>query len=293
MSAAPAQSAVVLAVLGEGIRDATDALVRADDDGLVRGDGCFEGCRLQIGPDGRATVDKLDAHLTRMARSARSLEIDFVAQPWRELVDVAGAEWARRCPAPGEAGMKLLLTRGSATCAPIGFVRITALPANYPRQRRDGLRVLTLGRGLHSRAFADVPWLLGGTKSLSYATNMAATREAVRRGADEALFVSSDGKVLEAPTASVVWSTGTTLHTTPLGETGILAGTTQALLYERAVGAGWRTEWTLATVADLHAADVVWLVSSVRGPVDVVELDGVRRPRVPEVDAEVRRLCGF
>lgn len=293
MSAAPAQPVVVLAVLGEDIRAPTEPLLRADDDGLVRGDGCFEGCRLQIGLDGSATVDKLDRHLARMARSAHSLELAFDAEPWRALVDVAAAEWARRCPAPGEAGVKLLLSRGPVGGPPVGFVRISALPSDYPRQRRDGLRVITLGRGVHSSAFADVPWLLGGTKSLSYAANMAATREAVRRGADDALFVSTDGMVLEAPTASVVWSVGRTLRSTPLGDTGILAGTTQALLFERAAAAGWCTEWTLATVEELRAAEVVWLVSSVRGPVDVVTLDGVQRSRRPGIDAEVRRLAGF
>jgi hypothetical protein len=37
----------------------------------------------------------------------------------------------------------------------------------------------------------------------------------------------------------------------------------------------------------------VWLVSSTRGPVDVVEIDGKERARVPGVDAEVRRFAGF
>ena len=48
-----------------------------------------------------------------------------------------------------------------------------------------------------------------------------------------------------------------------------------------------------ATVDDLHAADVVWLTSSVRGPVDVVSLDGRVRDRRPDVNAEIRRLSGF
>jgi len=46
-------------------------------------------------------------------------------------------------------------------------------------------------------------------------------------------------------------------------------------------------------VDELHAAEVVWLIGSVRGPVDVVELDGQRRTRLPDVDAAVRRLAGF
>ena len=274
----------VLAVLGLGVVDAATPVARADDAGLTRGDGCFEGCRLVDG-----VVDKLDAHLARMTRSAASLEIPFDAAAWRDLVATAAAAWA----APGEAAMKLLLTRGPAGDRPTGFVMISPLPADYPRQRRDGLAVITLSRGLAADAFADAPWLLGGVKTLSYAVNMAAQREAVRLGADEVVFVSSDGYVLEAPTASIVWARGRSLHTTPLGPTGILGGTTQQRLFERADAAGWSTAYTLARVEDLHAADVVWVVSSVRGPVDIVDLDGTKRARQPEIDAEIRRLAGF
>ncbi len=278
----------VLAVLGRGVVDAASAVVRADDEGLVRGDGCFEGCRVRVGADGARGVDKLDAHLARFARSAAALNIPFDESAWRLLVAEAVAAWTHE----GEAALKLVLTRGVGATA-TGFARISALGAESLRQRRDGLRVITLPRGLHSQAFRDAPWLLGGVKTLSYAVNMAAQREAARRGADDVVFVSSDGIVLEAPTASVVWSVGRTLHTTPLGDTGILAGTTQRLLWDRAPAAGFETAWTAATVDDLHAADAVWLVSSVRGPVDVVDLDGKSRPRLPDVDAEIRRLCGF
>lgn len=276
--------AVILAVLGIGLVDLETPVIRADDAGVTRGDGCFEGCRLRDG-----VIDKLDAHLARMTRSAASLEIEFDERAWRELIAVAVAAW----PEPGEAAVKLLMTRGPVGGAPTGFVAIGSLPADYPQLRRDGLKIATLTRGTLADSFADAPWLLGGVKTLSYAINMAAQREAARLGADDALFVTRDGVVLESPTGSVVWSLGRTLHTTPTGPTGILAGTTQRLLFDRAAAAGWQTMETLATVDDLHAADVVWLISSVRGPIDVVELDGKRRVRQPEIDTEIRRLAGF
>jgi 4-amino-4-deoxychorismate lyase len=274
----------VVAVLGRGVVDPETPVVRADDPGVTRGDGCFEGCRLH---DGR--IDKLDAHLDRLARSAAALEIPFDRPAWQALIAEAVDAWRTA----GEAAVKVLLTRGAPGRAPGGFVAVGPIPADYPRQRRDGLRIVTLSRGFPSDAFADAPWLLGGVKSLSYAVNMAAQREAARRGVDDVIFVSADGVVLEAPTGSVVWWAGGTLHTTPTGDTGILAGTTQRLLFERAAAAGRPTAETRATVADLHAADVVWLIGSVRGPVDVVELDGKARSRLPAVDTEIRRLAGF
>ena len=190
----------VLAMLGTGLIDPGTPVVRIDDAGLTRGDGCFEGCRLRLGPDGVPVVDKLDAHLARMTRSAAALGIPFDEPAWRSLVAQAVSAWT----GPGEAAVKLLLTRGAPDGPPAGFVAIGPVPADYARLRRDGLSVVTLPRGYGSAAFAEAPWLLGGVKSLSYAINMAAQREATRRGADDALFVSADGLVLESPTGR--WS---------------------------------------------------------------------------------------
>jgi 4-amino-4-deoxychorismate lyase len=277
----------LVAVLGVGLVDPGAPVVRADDPGLTRGDGCFEGCRLRTSADGQSKVDKLDLHLARMARSAAALEIAFEPDDWRALVDTACGAWT----VPGEAALKLVLTRGGDR--PTGLLTVSPLPADYARQRRDGLRVITLARGFGPAAFDVAPWLLGGVKTLSYAVNMAAVREAERRGVDDAIFLAADGTVLETPTGTVVWSLGRTLHTPPTGATGILGGTTVELLFARAAAAGWTVERTLASVNELHAADVVWVISSVRGPVDVVELDGTSRKRIPEVDAEIRRLTDF
>ena len=263
--------------------------MRADDSGVDRGDGCFEGCRIQTDAAGRSSVDKLPAHLARMRRSAATLDIPFDEAAWRSLIDTA----LDACRTPGEYGLKLVLTRGPADGIPTGLLTVRPLAESVWQQRRDGLRVITLDRGFTGSAFAEAPWLLGGVKTLSYAVNMAAIREAERRGADDVIFVSTDGVVLEAPTASVVWATDRTLRTTPVGPTGILPGTTQQLLFDRAAEAGWTTETGTARVDDLHAADTVWLISSVRGPVDVVELDGKGRSRDLPVLAEIARFAGF
>jgi 4-amino-4-deoxychorismate lyase len=74
----------------------------------------------------------------------------------------------------------------------------------------------------------------------------------------------------------VVWAAGGTLHTPP-PETGILLGTTMARLFARAADDGWPTSVGPGTVADLHGADAVWLLSGVRGVATVHTLDGVQR----------------
>jgi 4-amino-4-deoxychorismate lyase len=105
---------------------------------------------------------------------------------------------------------------------------------------------------------------------------VAAQRHAHRLGADDVVFTSLEGQLLEGPTSTLVWSAGGILHTPPL-ETGILAGTTSARLFARAAEAGRPTAFTQGTVADLHAADAVWLLSGVRGAATVHTIDGVAR----------------
>jgi 4-amino-4-deoxychorismate lyase len=105
---------------------------------------------------------------------------------------------------------------------------------------------------------------------------MAAQRHAHAVGADDVVFTSLEGQLLEGPTSTVVWSADGVLHTPPL-DTGILPGTTMARLFARAADAGRPTAVTAGTVDDLHAADAVWLVSGVRGAVVVHTLDGKAR----------------
>jgi 4-amino-4-deoxychorismate lyase len=275
----------VIGVLGRGLVDPAHPVVHGDDLGFTRGDGCFEGCRVIDG-----AVDKIEAHVARMQHSAAMLDIPFAEPSWRALVNEAAGAW----PAGVEGSMRWFLTRGRPTASePTGLVTIEELSPTLGAQRRDGVRAVTLTRGTSDQAFAEAPWLLGGVKTISYAVNMAAQREAARRGADDAIFVSTGGHLLEGPTAALVWTVNDTMYTVPPGGTGILASTTQRRLFERAAENGWQTALTDAVVDDLHAADAVFLASTVRGPVDVVELDGRPRPRDADLVRTVQKLAGF
>jgi 4-amino-4-deoxychorismate lyase len=282
-----------LALLGTGVIDPQTPVATADDLGLTRGDGCFEGCRLRRRPDGTIDYDKIDRHLARMGRSAAALEIAFDEPAWRALINEAAAAWGAAHPGVVEAAAKLVLTRGRQDGSdPTGFVTISPLGSEAVRQRRDGVRLITLSRGTTVDAYADAPWLLGGVKTLSYVVNMAVLREATRRGADEGLLTTVDGRLLECPTSSLVWVSAQTLHTIARADTGILASTTLQLLFDRAAAAGWETVHTTARVGDLFAADVdaVLLVSSVKGVVQVVDVDGTPL-LVTEAGQKILRQC--
>jgi 4-amino-4-deoxychorismate lyase len=274
----------VLAVLGRGVVPLDTPLLRADDLGATRGDGVFETMHVRAGAPWL-----LDEHLRRMAESARRL--DLAPPPPEAIADLVAAALAV-WPVDREAGVKVVCTRGpEETGPPTVYAMVFPLGLGALRQRREGIRVLSAPIGFSADARARAPWLLGGVKSLSYAMNMAALRWAADQGADDALFVSSDGQVLEGPTSTVVWVAEGALCTVP-DETGILPGTTAAYLLDHALELGLRAERRSATVADLLGADEVWFCSSVRGAAQVTELDGK-----PLGDAgltvAVREVLGF
>jgi 4-amino-4-deoxychorismate lyase len=255
---------------GTAVRVPADQpVVTAFDQGLGRGDGVFESVLVTGG-----RTPYLTPHLTRLARSAALLDLPYPGDDvWRALLDAVLTDW----PPTVEGACRLFLTRGLGEGQPPTLLALLApVPDETLRQRAEGISVVSLSLGVPADFRAGAPWLLGGAKTLSYAVNMAAYRHARTGGADDVVFTSLEGQLLEAPTSTVVWATGGTLHTPPV-ETGILPGTTQARLFELATDGGWPTAITPGTVADLHAADAVWLLSGIRGAATVHTLDGVPR----------------
>jgi len=230
-----------------------------------RGDGIFESIGVV---DGHA--QEVTAHLERLAHSAQLCDLpEPNLVQWRAAVDLAAAQCG-----PGEAVIKLILSRG-VEHGPAPTAWVTAAEAtDFARVRADGIRVVTLDRGYALDVPARAPWLLLGAKTLSYAVNMAALREARRRGADDAIFLTSDGFVLEAPTASLILRRGDTF-VTPAPNAGILHGTTQLSLFEFLESEGFRVAYDTIPTGDLATADAAWLVSSVRLAAPIVAIDDV------------------
>jgi len=268
------------AAVGHRLADPAAPLVRVDDLGATRGDGVFETASLVDGH-----VQALEAHLERLAQSAAMLQLP---QPdlavWRAAVHAVGQ--ALTDADVREGSIKFVLTRGvEGGRAPTGWVLGTPAP-DFTRERTDGIRIVLLDRGYRHDVSQTAPWLLAGAKTLSYAVNRAAQREAVRRGADDVLFVSSDGYLLEGPTSTLLLRMGDRL-VTPRTDLGILAGTTQADLFAWARSAGFSTGYELLTPSELAAADAAWLVSSVRHVAPVRAVDGVERAIDPQLTARL------
>lgn len=255
---------------GSRLGDAATPVLRVDDLGPTRGDGVFETASLVHG-----NVQALEAHLTRFVQSAAMLELPRPdVEIWRDAVRAVAASLTSQGVTSGS--IKFVLTRGvEGSGVPTGWVLGTASP-DFTRERTEGIRVVLLDRGYRHDVPQTAPWLLAGAKTLSYAVNRAAQREAARRGADDVLFVSSDGYLLEGPTSSLLLRIGSRL-VTPRVDLGILSGTTQADLFTWAETAGYATGYELLTPDDLESADAAWLVSSVRHVAPVRSVDGRHR----------------
>jgi len=262
------------------LADADAPQLRVNDLAATRGDGVFEA---MLASDG--VLRKPEAHLRRFAASAAAAELVApAAQVWLEAIATA----LRAHRACAETLVKLVLSRGPEggdACS--AWVYASDCSGHYDIARHQGIDALLLERGYDSMLGARAPWLLLGAKTLSYAINMAALRHARSRGADDVVFVSADGRILEGPTSSVIIARGSdedVVLLTPPPDCGILPGTTQAALFEAARHRGWRTEQTMLTPEDLYAADGVWLASSIRLLAPVNRLDGRALARSPALD---------
>lgn len=264
--------------------------LRVSDQGVTRGDGLFETALAVADEAGVLRMRKLGAHLGRLASSAAALQLPAPsAAAWEAAVErgLQAFTAANDVAAGDRLSVRLTVTRGpeaapGAVPEPSAWALLSPAPTVEDEERRTGLRVLLLDRGLDSRAPERSPWLLTGAKTLSYAVNMAALRYARAHGADDVVFTSADGYLLEGPTSTVLivrtGADGTRRLLTPLRQKGILAGTSQAVIFAAAGAAGWELGYGPLVPADLEGADGVWLVSSVRGVLPVRAVDGVEIP---------------
>ncbi|WP_233542778.1 aminotransferase class IV [Kocuria tytonis] len=261
--------------------------VGLEDQALTRGDGVFETMHVL---DGRAY--KFAAHHARLCtsagiaglpapsaqtcRAALAMALDAAGPGSRDTALDLGAEHS----------VKLSISRGEPGGEPWAWLTVSPVPEQAFAARRDGVSVLLLDRGHDPAEDAELPWLLPGVKTLSYAVNMAAVRHARAHGAQDAVFTTStDRRILEGATSSVVCArtrddAAPTLLT-PEPSRGILPGTSQARIFDTARRHGWGVDHGPLYPEDLLTADAVWLTSSVRLAVPVTAVDGHEIPTDP------------
>ncbi len=270
---------VSVGVVGRGLVEPDAALIAVDDEGFSRGRAAFETLRVYGGRPFR-----LDEHLDRLAASVERLGFD---PPERDellgLVELVLADAGL-----SDAVLRLFLTPGPPSGQPVSIAVVAPVPEWIETTRARGQRLVSLPFPVRAE-----PWLLPATKSVSYATHVAAEAEARRRGADDAVLIALDGTVLEGTVTNVWWREGSTL-VTPALELGILAGETRAALLELAPACGYVVETGAFPLERLRRADEIFTSSSVREVMPVVALDGEtieRGPAAAALQAALRRAA--
>ncbi|WP_341728128.1 aminotransferase class IV [Brooklawnia sp.] len=274
----------MLALLDGTLVDPAQPIVRADDEGVLRGDGVFEALLVV-----EAQMRDLDAHLARLAVSAAMLELpDPDEAGFRRAGEALVGRWDWH--AEREATLRFVWTRGPEGAGrPNAWALLSPLDEVTRRQRATGVQVLLLDRGFEPEQVESLPWLLPGAKSLSYAINMAAKRHAHQQGADDVVFCSPSGKLLEGPTCSVVLDIDGVLHTPPVE--GVLRSITVQTLARQAPAAGLELCFSPLERSDFARCRGAWLLSSTRILSRITQADGDRLP-ASLLDSTLKRVLG-
>ena len=263
------------------IRPADALHLSAFDRGFQLGDGIFETLRARAGHP-----TEFAEHLGRLRRSAAGLDIELAstvdADITRGIAEVLAAEGLDG--SDGDASVRITVSRGIVAgrgLLPPGPSKATVVIQAWPVAPPPAGH---LERGLHlvsSTIRRDPLSPLAALKTTSRADYVYARLEARRAGADDALFLTIDGRISEATSANIFLVRGGIPGSTPVEElatpsleSAILPGTTRTWIVRWAVDAGLTSLEASLLPADLAGADEAFLCSSVAGILPVTRFDG-------------------
>jgi D-alanine transaminase len=235
-----------------------EARISVLDRGFLFGDGVYEVIPVY----GGRTL-RLEEHLRRLENSLRGIRM---AQPLRKT------EWeaifARLVQGTHDQAIYLQVTRGVAPrrdhaipedVAPTVFAMcspITPSPVS-------GIRAITLD---------DIRWQWCHIKAITLLPNVLLRQTAADQGCGEAILVRN-GYVTEG-TASNVFAVIEGMIVTPPKGPELLPGITRDLVLELAQAEGLATGEREISLAELRRAEEIWVTSSTREILPVIELDG-------------------
>ncbi len=258
----------VFASVNGNVVPAEQARVSVLDNGFTFGDAVYETLRTYAG-----RPFHLDRHLERLRASAARLGFaapfgdEVFARRLDELLARSGNE---------ESYIRIILTRGEGDIS-YRFDRVkgptlvmVVKPFEPPPERdySEGIPVVIASvRRNHPRALDPA------IKSNNLLNNILAVREGQARGAAETILLNDLGEVAEGASSNVFVVKDGRAATPPL-TAGILSGITRRVVLDlcRELGVPAREE-TLR-VADLFAADEVFITSTTKEAAPVRTIDG-------------------
>jgi branched-chain amino acid aminotransferase len=257
--------AVVVNIGGE-LHPPERAAVGVFDRGFLYGDSVYETLRTYGGK-----VFELERHLERLRRSAASI---FMRVPWDDARLRAEVERTVGEGGNAESYVRIVVTRGTGKFGldphnadePLPIVIVRPLEPPPPEAYATGIALAVVGVRRNLRDALDP-----AAKTGNYLNSVLALREAREAGAFEAILLDAEGHVTECASANIFCVRGGFLLTPPLS-VGILDGVTRALVLELAPAADVPAREAMLTPRDLITASEVFITSTTRELVPVVEI---------------------
>jgi D-alanine transaminase len=239
------------------------ATVPVLDRGFIFGDGVYE-----LVPVYSRAPFRMDEHLARLERSLAAVRIanPYERDKWRSVILelVAQQPW-------DDQGVYLQVTRGVAKrdhAFPAG-VEPTVFAMSNPLVNPPAALV---EQGAAAVSAPDNRWLRCDIKSISLIGNVLLRPASADAGAAETILFR-DGILTEA-SASNVFVAKNGLLLSPPKSNLILPGITYDVVVEIAQQLGLPLEFRDVREAEVRAADEVWVTSSSKEILAIVELDG-------------------
>ena len=240
-----------------------EATVSVEDRGFQFGDGIYEVIRTYHGQP-----FQLDAHLARLERSAKAIELPLPLnlQQWATHVrdGIKRSGYA-------ESKVYLQLTRGvaprdhvfPASAKPTAIMTVREMRTIEPALQASGVAVMTMD---------DWRWGRCDIKSVNLLPNILARQKAKQAGAFETVFIRN-GQVTEGSVSNVMIVKAGRLLTAPEGEQ-ILSGVTRTIVLELARKEGLPAEERFVTLEEFLHADEIFLTGTTVEVLPVIRVDG-------------------
>jgi len=246
------------------VREATESLLKAGQVGLLNGWGVFSTIRVIDG-----ILFALGRHWERMRRDAARMRVPFPADA-NELDDALLRLVEANQAFDATLRVSVVRNRGGMWTGPVPGRDYDVLA--FTAEQRDWGAGVRLGVVPDARHAASP---FAGTKILSWSQNLAWLEEAQSRGLDEMILLNEHGLVSECTSANIFVSAGSNVWTTPLSS-GCLPGITRQILLDEIHVAGVSLGEKTLELADMEAADEVFITSTTRGLLPVLAVEGLR-----------------
>ena len=246
----------------ETIREANAPALAPGQVGLLSGWGVFTTFRVAEG-----VLFAYDRHWKRMERDAAALHVSLPKDPeavHRNLLKLVEANHAQNST------LRLAIVRNGggmwASPNPDRECDVIALTADS-KQWGSGVR---LAYQANARFAANQ---FAGAKILSWAMNLTWLETAQCRGFDEVILLNEHGHVAECTSANIFAAVGNHVFTPPLSS-GCLPGITREVLLCEVRVRGIEIVEKDLTPGDLESAGEVFITSTTRDLLPVVEIEG-------------------